>query len=60
MADIRDEATKISVPVYIIAGGDDSVEPEASLRTEFGKVLRNVDFVVVPGVGHIAPLEAPA
>jgi pimeloyl-ACP methyl ester carboxylesterase len=59
-ADIRDEASKIAVPVHIIAGGDDSVEPEASLRASFGKVLKRVDFVVIPGVGHIAPLEAPA
>ncbi len=60
IADIRDEASKITVPVHIIAGGDDSVEPEASLRAAFGTILRNVHFTVVPGVGHIAPLEAPS
>ena len=60
IADISDEASRIDVPVHIIAGGDDSVEPEASLRAAFGKVLQRVDFVVIPGVGHIAPLEAPA
>jgi pimeloyl-ACP methyl ester carboxylesterase len=60
VADISAETRKIAVPVHIIAGGDDSVEPDASLRAAFGKVLRNVDFVVVPGVGHIAPLEAPS
>jgi pimeloyl-ACP methyl ester carboxylesterase len=60
IADISDEATRISVPVHVIAGGDDAVEPEASLRAAFGKVLRKVDFVVVPDVGHIAPLEAPS
>ena len=60
IADIRDEAARITVPVHVIAGGDDSVEPEASLRAEFGKALRKVDFTVLPGVGHIAPLEAPS
>lgn len=60
IADISDEASKITAPVHIIAGGDDSVEPEAALRAEFGKVLKRVNFVVIPGVGHIAPLEAPA
>jgi pimeloyl-ACP methyl ester carboxylesterase len=60
ITDISAEARKIAVPVHIIAGGDDRVEPEASLRAAFGQVLRNVDFVVVPGVGHIAPLEAPS
>lgn len=60
IADISEEARKITVPVHIIAGGDDSVEPESSLRAVFGEVLRNVDFVVLRGVGHIAPLEAPS
>jgi pimeloyl-ACP methyl ester carboxylesterase len=46
--------------VHVIAGGDDAVEPEASLRAAFGKWVRHVDFVVLPGVGHIAPLEGPA
>jgi len=60
IADIREEAAKIVVPVHIIAGGDDGVEPEASLRAAFGKWVRDVKFVVLPGVGHIAPLEAPS
>jgi len=59
IADISEEASRITVPVHIIAGGDDRVEPEDSLRAAFGKSLRNVDFLVVQGVGHIAPLEAP-
>jgi len=59
IADIRDEASKITVPVHVIAGADDSVEPETSLRAAFGNVLKKVDFAVIPGVGHIAPLEAP-
>ncbi|MBZ9772402.1 alpha/beta fold hydrolase [Mesorhizobium sp. CO1-1-8] len=57
--DIRDKTSKIKVPVHIIAGGDDTVEPEASLRDNFTKVLEGVTFSVIPGVGHIAPLEAP-
>ncbi len=60
IADISHQTSRIAVPLCIIAGGDDRVEPEASLRAAFGKVLRGVRMVVVPGVGHIAPLEAPA
>ncbi len=59
-ADISDEASRIAVPVHVIVGGDDRVETEASLRAAFGKVLEGVNFVVIPGVGHIAPLGAPA
>lgn len=60
IADISRESSRISVPLCIIAGGDDSVEPEASLREAFGKCHQGVTIMVVPGVGHIAPLEAPA
>jgi pimeloyl-ACP methyl ester carboxylesterase len=60
IADIRHETSRITVPLCIIAGGDDRVESEASLREAFGKVLHGVRMVVIPGVGHIAPLEAPA
>jgi pimeloyl-ACP methyl ester carboxylesterase len=57
--DIREKTSKITIPVHIIAGGDDPVEPEASLRDNFGKVLQGVEFTVIPGIGHVGPLEAP-
>src|SRR5690606_16423945 len=60
IADSSAAGGRIDVPVHVIAGGDDEVEPESSLRAAFGKVLPQVRFSVVPGVGHIAPLEAPA
>jgi pimeloyl-ACP methyl ester carboxylesterase len=56
--DVSHEAAMINVPVHVIAGGDDSVEPAASLRSAFG-LLSRVTFSSVPGVGHIAPLENP-
>lgn len=59
IADISHDASDIAVPVHIIAGADDAVEPEASLRANFGTVLPQVTFSVLPGVGHMAPLEAP-
>jgi len=57
--DISASTPKIKVPVHIIAGGDDVVEPEASLRENF-KAIPGVIFTVIPGVGHMAPLEKPA
>ena len=56
--DIREEATRIDVPVHIIVGSADVVETEASLRKDFGKVLPSTTFTVLPGVSHMAPLEA--
>ena len=56
--DIRDQAIRIDVPVHIIVGSADVVETEASLRKDFGRVLPSATFTVLPGVSHMAPLEA--
>ena len=44
----------------VIVGTADPVESEASLREAFGKVIPSAEFIVLPGVGHLAPLEATA
>ena len=59
-ADISELASRIEVPVRVIVGAADNVESEASLRAAFGKVLPEAEFIVLPGVGHLAPLEATA
>jgi pimeloyl-ACP methyl ester carboxylesterase len=56
--DATSHASSIRVPVRVIVGGADPVEPEGALRSAFGKFIPNADFVVIPGVGHLAPLEA--
>ncbi len=56
--DIRDQAVRIDVPVHVIVGSVDVVETEASLRKDFGEVLPSTTFTVLPGVSHMAPLEA--
>ena len=58
--DISEQASGITVPVRIIVGGADVVETADSLRAAFGKVIPNAEFVVLPGVSHMAPLEATA
>ena len=58
--DISDEASKILVTVQVIVGGADNIETESTLRAGFGGVLPGAEFTVLPGVGHLAPLEAPA
>ena len=58
--DIRDHAAKIVVPAHIIVGSADVVETEVSLRAAFGPSLPGAGFTVLPGLSHMAPLEAPA
>ncbi|WP_338523758.1 alpha/beta hydrolase [Pseudomonas batumici] len=58
--DITGQASKIAVPVHVIVGGADNIESEASLRQAFAGVIPQAGFVVLGGVGHLAPLEATA
>ncbi len=58
--DISNEASRITAPVHIIVGSADVVETEASLRAAFSKVIPSAGYTVLPGVSHMAPLEATA
>lgn len=49
----------VNVPVLVISGEDDRVEPPAVLRRELMSRLPGAELVVLPGVGHLSPLEAP-
>lgn len=53
-------ANKIQVPVLVIAGGLDKVEPTARLKSEVLGNIEKAEMVVVEGSGHLLPLEAPS
>lgn len=57
--DITAQAGEISVPVCVIVGSADQVEPESLLRQEFRAWVPQARFEVLEGVGHLSPLEAP-
>ncbi|GGP35068.1 hydrolase [Streptomyces abikoensis] len=58
-ADITDAAGAISVPVLVLAGEDDRVEPPHVLRACLLPHVPHARFDTVPGSGHLLPLEAP-
>ncbi len=58
--DITSQAEKIDVPVLVIAGEHDQVEPASVLRRNLLPYLAHADFTVIPATGHLIPLEAPA
>ncbi|MHA7961028.1 alpha/beta fold hydrolase [Streptomyces sp. L500] len=58
-ADITDAARAISVPVLVLAGEDDRVEPPHVLRECLLPHVPHARFDTVPGSGHLLPLEAP-
>lgn len=59
LADISPAARRISVPSVVIVGDEDVVETESRLREEMPKAIADVTFDVLPGLGHLAPLEGP-
>jgi pimeloyl-ACP methyl ester carboxylesterase len=58
--DITSQARKIDVPVLVIAGEHDQVEPADVLRRNLLPYLAHADFTVIAATGHLIPLEAPA
>lgn len=48
----------IAVPTLVLAGADDQLIPVEEARA-MAEALPDAQLVVVPGVGHLAPLEEP-
>ncbi len=58
--DITAVVPKIDVPVIVISGEHDQVDPPEVLRRELLPRIPQARLVVLPGMGHLLPLEAPA
>jgi pimeloyl-ACP methyl ester carboxylesterase len=56
--DISDEVTKINVPTIVIAGEMDKVDPVPVLRAEVLTRIPQSVLHVLPGTGHLSPLES--
>ena len=46
-------------PVTVLIGEHDQIEREAVLRPALTRLLPQAAFTIVPGTGHLLPLEAP-
>jgi pimeloyl-ACP methyl ester carboxylesterase len=57
--DITGHTRQIDVPVLVIAGEHDRVEPVGVLRQNLMPYLADAQLVVIPATGHLVPLEAP-
>jgi len=56
---ITDTARLIKVPVQVLAGRYDLVDPPASLKANLLPVIPGARMTVLDGTGHLSPLEAP-
>jgi pimeloyl-ACP methyl ester carboxylesterase len=57
--DIVEHASKISVPVLVIGGGKDKVEPVGRLEKEILGTIDGAEMRVIENSGHLLPVEAP-
>jgi pimeloyl-ACP methyl ester carboxylesterase/ketosteroid isomerase-like protein len=57
--DVSADLARIDVPVLVIGGEKDKVDDVEMLRTLVVPSLPNATLSVIPGVGHLIPLEAP-
>ncbi|WP_206240039.1 alpha/beta fold hydrolase [Novosphingobium terrae] len=56
---IAEQVAHIAVPVLVIAGEQDRVDPPAVLEQELLPHIKQARMHVLPGVGHLSPVEAP-
>jgi pimeloyl-ACP methyl ester carboxylesterase len=57
--DITAAVASIAVPTIVISGALDQVDPVATLQAELLPRIAHATLHVLPGVGHLSPLEAP-
>ena len=58
--DITADVVAIAVPVLVIAGERDQVDPVETLQAEVLPRIAGARLQILPGVGHLSPQEAPS
>lgn len=56
--DSRPTLPTITVPTLVLVGSEDQLTPP-ELAREMSVAIRNAELVIVPGTGHLSPLEQP-
>lgn len=57
--DITAAATSINVPTVVISGELDQVDQVGTLQSELLPLIPHAAMHILPGIGHLSPLEAP-
>ncbi|MGY0055168.1 alpha/beta fold hydrolase [Streptomyces sp. LZ34] len=58
--DITDRVGAINVPVLVLGGSDDKVDPPQVLREHLLPLIPTATLTELGGTGHLSPLEVPA
>lgn len=59
VADFGDRVGAIDVPVLVLAGSDDKVDPPQVLREHLLPLIPTATLTELGGTGHLSPLEVP-
>lgn len=59
IADLGPGLGRFTGPAAILVGDADRVEDAGRLRALYAEALPQADFRLLPGIGHLAPFEAP-
>lgn len=57
--DIRSKLASITTPLWLLAGVADVATPPDTVG-EVAAAVPHADYRIIPGLGHLAPVEAPA
>lgn len=57
--DIGADVVEIDVPVIVLSGEHDRVDPPDAIRRELLSRIPHAQLFLLPNVGHLLPLEAP-
>lgn len=62
--DIRELFSRVDIPVLVVAGGSDIIEPAERMRTEIQEKINSrpngkASLVIIEGSGHLLPVEKP-
>ncbi len=49
---------QIRIPILVVAGDEDQITPAEGMK-EMARAIPGAQFTVIPGSGHLAPLEHP-
>ena len=58
--DISQAVAAIDAPTLVVSSTEDRVDPPAVLRAELLPRIPQASLQLLPGIGHLSPLEAPA
>ena len=58
LADQRERAAEIDVPILILVGDEDQITPPA-LSSDLASLIRDAQFEVIAGAGHLTNIEQP-